>query len=135
MQKKHILIVEDEFRVLWLMKEFLSSLGPNYVIETADSGSVALDKTQSVTWDLVITDNCMPGMSGLDLIGTIKRKSPSTLFILMTAYGSNETEQTTQRLGVYRYMLKPFSMADLKRIIADALPITENNLPTITQEP
>ena len=133
MNKKRILIVEDEARVAMLMKQFLASLGSNYAVETVASGNEALAKMQANTWDLVITDNRMPGITGLELIETIRQQSPSTLVILMTAYGSDEVEQATQRLGVYQYMIKPFPMSDLKRIIAEALPLVQAE--TAVEEP
>jgi small GTP-binding protein len=107
------------------MKQFLASLGSNYALETAVSGNEALEKMKTNLWDMVITDNRMPGITGLELIETIKQQSPSTLVVLMTAYGSDEVEQATQRLGVYQYMIKPFPMTDLKRVIIDALPIAQ----------
>ena len=72
-------------------------------------------------WDLVLTDHCMPGMTGLKLIETLQTLSPATRTILITAYGTDELEQAAQRLHVYRYMTKPFPLGDLKRVVQSAL--------------
>ncbi len=120
-KKKRVLIVEDEVNVSLLMKESLADLGPDYDVDTAMSGEEALRKFERNGWDLVVTDYRMPGISGLQLIETLKKRSPSTLSILITAYGTEEVEQAAQQLKVFRYMTKPFPLADLKRVISDAL--------------
>ncbi len=120
-KKKRVLIVEDEVNVSLLMKESLSDLGPSYDVDTAMSGEEALRKFENDGWDLVVTDYRMPGISGLELIETLKNRSPATLSILITAYGTEEVEQAAQQLHVFKYMTKPFPLADLKRVITDAL--------------
>jgi small GTP-binding protein len=120
-KKKRVLIVEDEVNVSLLMKESLTDLGPDYAVDTAMSGEEALRKFDRNGWDLVVTDYRMPGISGLQLIETLKNRSPSTLSILITAYGTEEVEQAAQQLKVFKYMTKPFPLADLKRVITDAL--------------
>lgn len=119
--KKRVLIVEDEVNVSLLMKESLADLGPDYDVDTAMSGEEALGKFERNGWDLVVTDYRMPGISGLQLIETLKKRSPSTLSILITAYGTEEVEQAAEQLHVFKYMTKPFPLADLKRVIRDAL--------------
>lgn len=126
MKPKRILIVEDDARVAFLLKEHLSSLGPDYTVEMASSGSQALEQVERHRCDLVITDNRMPGITGLELIETLKEKAPATVTMLMTAYGSEELEQAAQRLNVYHYMTKPFPMADLTRVVQDALALKQD---------
>ncbi len=118
---KRVLIVEDEVNVSLLMKESLADLGSDYEVDTAMSGEEALRKFERIGWDLVVTDYRMPGISGLQLIQTLKSKAPATLSVLITAYGTEEVEQAAQRLKVFKYMTKPFPLADLKRVIKDAL--------------
>ncbi len=120
-KKKRVLIVEDEVNVSLLMKESLADLGPGYDVDTAMSGEEALRKFERNGWDLVVTDYRMPGISGLQLIETLKSRFPSTLSILITAYGTEEVKQAAQQLQVFKYMTKPFPLADLKRVITDAL--------------
>ena len=127
MQTKRILLVEDDRSIALLMKEHLGDLGPGYHVETAPSGEDALKQFEQGTWDLVVTDNRMPGMSGLELIETLKEKSPAVLTILMTGHGSEEVRQAAQRLNVYHYMTKPFPLSDLGRVINDALSLQNRN--------
>jgi small GTP-binding protein len=125
MRKKRILLVEDEASVAFLMKEHLTSLGPEYEVASACCGEEALEQMECGEWDLVVTDLCMPGITGIELIEKLKQKKPATLTILITAYGSDEVKQAAQRLNVYYYMTKPFPLADLSRVIKDALSLKQ----------
>jgi small GTP-binding protein len=122
---KRVLIVEDDPSMKFLLKDGLIDLGAKFYVETAPSGEAALEKLSQGHWDLVVTDNRMPGMSGLQLIEVVKERAPATLTILITAYGSEEVEQAARRLNVYHYMAKPFPLADLKRVIEDALTFSQ----------
>lgn len=121
MKKKRILLVEDDASIGFLMKEHLSELGSDYEVQSVASGEEALKETEQQSWDLVVTDNRMPGISGIELIETLRDKAPATLTILITGYGSDEVQQKAQQLKVYHYMTKPFPLADLSRVIKDAL--------------
>ena len=126
MSQKRVLLVEDEATVAFLMKESLVDLGSDYHVGTAASGEEALGKMEKTKWDLVVTDLRMPGITGLELIRTLKDKSPTTMTVLMTAYGSEEVQQAAQRLNVYNYLTKPFPLADLRRVIQDAFALKNN---------
>lgn len=126
---KRVLVVEDDAMVALLIKDGLADLGATFEIETVSSGEEALGKIEQGKWDLVVADQRMPGMSGLQLIETLKDKKPATLTILITAYGSDEVEQAARRLNVYHYMTKPFPLADLKRVIEDALAFSQDTDP------
>lgn len=129
---KRVLVVEDDPSVAFLIKDGLADLGAKFYIETAPSGEVALEKIAQGHWDLVVTDQRMPGMSGLELIEMLKDRTPTLLTILITAYGSEEVERAARRLNVYHYMAKPFPLVDLKRVIEDALAFSQSDdaLPT-----
>jgi small GTP-binding protein len=116
-----VLVAEDDVNVAFLIKDGLADLGADFEIETVGSGEEALARIDQDKWDLVVTDHRMPGITGLELIEALKDRVPSTLSILMTAYGSEEVELAAQRLNVYHYMTKPFPLVDLKRVIEQAL--------------
>jgi len=126
---KRVLVAEDDAMVALLIKDGLADLGATFQIETVSSGEEALRKIEHGKWDLVVTDQRMPGMSGLQLIETLKDQNPATLTILITAYGSDEVEQAARRLNVYHYMTKPFPLVDLKRVIEDALAFSQGTDP------
>ncbi len=125
MRKKRVLLVEDQANVALLMAESLAGLDPDLEVVTAASGEEALQRMEQKVWDLVVTDYRMPGITGLQLIETSKLKTPTTLWVLMTAYGSEEVRQAAERLDVYHYMTKPFPLADLRRVIQEALAFQE----------
>ena len=75
-QPKTILLVDDQDEYRIITKWFLGSFG--FVVETVRTAEEALARFDSKTHDLVITDNSMPGMSGVEMAHIIKLRSPST---------------------------------------------------------
>ena len=119
-RRKRILVVDDEVKLAFLLKQSLLNLGPEYEIETANSALEALKIMEGDPCDLVITDFRMRGMGGLDLMRAVKSESPETLVILMTAYGSPEIVAEARRLDVYRYITKPFPIEEFQKIVREA---------------
>jgi two-component system, NtrC family, response regulator AtoC len=119
--RKRVLVVDDEARLAFLLKQSLLSLGPDYEIQTANTGYDALSIMEHDPCDLVITDYRMEGMGGLDLMRAIRSRRPTTLIILMTAYGSDEVQAEAERLQAYRYITKPFPIEEFQRIVLEAL--------------
>jgi len=118
---RRILIVDDEEKVAFFLRESLEELGQDFAIEAAGSAEEALEKIESQPFDLVISDLRMPGIDGLELLEKVKEESPNTRLILMTAYGSDEVEAEARRLEVYEYITKPFHVSDLIEVARDAL--------------
>jgi CheY-like chemotaxis protein len=118
---KRILIVDDEEKVVFFLRESLEELGHDVTIGTAQSAEEALEKIATQPYDLVISDLRMPGIDGLQLIEAVKEKYPSTRFILMTAYGTDEVEARARHLDVYDYITKPFHVSDLLDVTRHAL--------------
>ncbi len=114
-----MLIVDDEER---LRKGLARSLahGTRRTL-TAASGEEALSLLKGRKIDLVITDLVMPGMDGMTLVGNIKSTAPSTKMIIITAYGSAESMQEAEELGVACYLAKPFDLSRLKSSVNELL--------------
>jgi CheY-like chemotaxis protein len=121
MKKKRVLLVEDDRNVALVIKDCLADLDAVSEVELVTSGEEALQRMTQHDWDLVLTDHCMPGITGLELIESLKPLSPATRTILITAYDTDELEQAARRLNVYRYMTKPFALGDLKCVVQSAL--------------
>lgn len=135
MEKKRILLVEDDASIAFLMKEHLSGLGSDYEIGAAASGEEALRQFDQGMWDLVITDNIMRGITGLELIQALQDRCPTVVTILITGYGSDQVLESAHQLNVFRYMNKPFPLADLNRVIQDAFSLKPvKSLPGLVQE-
>ncbi len=119
--ERRILIVDDEEKVVFFLRESLEELGADFVVEAAGSGEEALEKIEAQPFDLVISDLRMPGIDGLELLERVKELSPETRLILITAYGSDEVEAGARRLEIYEYITKPFHVSDLIEAARDAL--------------
>ncbi|HSS30288.1 MAG TPA: sigma-54 dependent transcriptional regulator [Nitrospiraceae bacterium] len=116
-QAERILIVDDDPSMRTALMESVRRLG--YDVQGAIDGADAVERVgRSKPW-LVVTDLKMPRLGGLDLIKEIKSRSPQTLMVLMTAYGTVETAVEAMKFGASDYILKPFSTDLLERVIAN----------------
>ena len=126
MGQKHILIVDDDNSILRMLEFGLKKLGPNYHISTAENMTSAMRQIEEIQFDLIITDYMMPGMTGVDLVRAVRRLSPATQVVLMTAYGTNKLRDTTDNLHIDGYLNKPFTMDQIRDIVRQsALSIVE----------
>lgn len=119
--KTQMLIVDDDQAVVTILAESLQKVDGNYVVDTASSGDEALERVREESYQLVITDYKMPGMSGLDLVRGINAVSPETQVVLMTAYGTSELRETVGHLGLSGYLDKPFTMEQIREIVEKAV--------------
>jgi DNA-binding NtrC family response regulator len=101
-----ILIVDDDSSLALFISEILTDAGHEPAV--VGSGREAMEKVEHATWDLVVTDLRMPGMSGLELIQWLKRYDPRITALAITAYGSIETAVQAIRAGAADYITKPF---------------------------
>jgi len=92
-----------------------------YIVQTAASGSEAIQRVQNSSFDLVFLDLRMPGMDGLTVLKTIVVSAPDMQVILLTAHGSLESAIAALRLGASDYLLKPASPAQIISSAAKAL--------------
>jgi CheY-like chemotaxis protein len=90
MKKKRVLLVEDDPNVAFVIKAGLADFAATSEVEIAASGEAALQRLTQHAWDLVLTNHCMPGMTGLKLIETLKTLAPTTRTILITAQDTVE---------------------------------------------
>jgi two-component system, NtrC family, response regulator AtoC len=114
--KPRILIADDEPG----QRQFISgSLSRNHDITVAANGLEASQLLARRSFDLVITDERMPGMSGIELIRWMRENSPETPVIVLTAYGSVETAVEAIKLGAEEYLTKPLKSPDELRIVVE----------------
>jgi CheY-like chemotaxis protein/signal transduction histidine kinase/GGDEF domain-containing protein len=124
-QRSRILIVDDDRIILDLLHRTFhaaSEAGAGYIVETAASGEAALAILSRQRVDLLITDQKMPGMTGLELIAEARKLDPDLPTILLTAYTDPEDLVLAINEGrVYRYVVKPWNTADLLMTVKNAL--------------
>ena len=101
-----ILIVDDEPFNLDVLEQELTDRG--YVIERAQSGVQALEKSESFRPDLVLLDYMMPGMNGIEVLTELRNRESDIPIIMVTAHGSIEVAVQAMKLGAHDFVLKPF---------------------------
>ena len=114
-----LLIVDDEKNVRESMVRLLR--GKGYDVEGAKSGTVALQKIRSESFDLLVADFLMPGMNGLEMFRRAKEINPEIEAIMLTGYGTPEREIEAKKLGVKKFVRKPTTMDHLANVIEDTL--------------
>lgn len=114
---ERVLIVDDDPSMRTALVESVRRLG--YDVQGAIDGADALERVGRFRPWLVLTDLKMPRMTGLDLIKEMKARAPQAMIVLMTAYGTVETAVEAMKQGASEYLLKPFSMDLLERVIAN----------------
>ncbi len=121
--KKKILIVDDEIKMRRVLQITLEEEG--YRVEEAKSGEEALKKLSASSFDLVISDMKMPGISGVDLLKKAKESDPGKCFIIMTAYGTVQSAVQAMKYGADDYILKPFDIEEMKITVSRALDVKQ----------
>lgn len=106
-----ILVVDDEPPQLELISGFLKKQG--FEVTLAESGEKALQIFRRESFDLVLTDQRMPNLSGLDLLKAVRAVNPETPVIVVTAYGSIETAVSAIKAGATDYLTKPLNLDEL----------------------
>lgn len=128
MKKPIILCVDDETTILDSLKiELKAILGNDYLIETAECGSDALDLIEELVADnyqipLVISDYIMPDLKGDELLKRIHKILPNTLKIMLTGQADLEAVGNAIKYArLYRYIAKPWQIEDLKLTVKEAV--------------
>ena len=114
-----ILLIDDETDVQYSFRRIFDSA--EIEIVPANSGEEGLKLIPKLKPDLVIMDVRMGGISGLETLRRLRQTDSKLLVIMMTAYGTTQTAIEAMKLGAYDYLLKPFDIAKLKQIVANAL--------------
>ena len=114
-----ILIVDDDSSGLKATAEVLQREG--YELFTATGGRAALEILDAENVDVVITDEKMPDMSGIDLLKYIHANHPYTQVILLTAYGSVDSAVEAIQTGAISYREKPIRIELLRQTVKSAL--------------
>jgi DNA-binding NtrC family response regulator len=114
-----VLVVDDERLIRWSIAEMLTHAG--HTVVEAENGAAAIRAlTSAGPIDAVFLDFRLPDSDDLQLLATIRRISPNSSVILMTAYGSPEVTSGAIELGVYQVISKPFELHDLNPLLMKA---------------
>lgn len=119
MKKPSILLIDDDDSLRRVMEFSLVEAG--YTVRAAASGEEGVAAFEQNAFDAVITDITMPGMSGLDVLKTIRQADPGLPVIIITAYGTIESAVEAIRQGAVDYITKPFNRDEMRLALERAL--------------
>ncbi len=115
-----ILAVDNESSVTTSLKYVFTS--PRFEVLTVDSGSAALARLETLgdPYDLIIVDQKMPNLTGVELVNAIRQRGISGQIIVLSAHVSAEVREAYERMNVYAILPKPFDLGEL-RLTVDQL--------------
>jgi DNA-binding NtrC family response regulator len=116
-----ILIVEDEAKMRRLLELNLGDDG--FTTFSAEDAETGLKLLRENSIDLILTDLKLPGMNGLEFLQTVKRQNAALPVVVMTAFGSVETAVDAMKAGASDYVLKPFSLTEMRIVIHKELDV------------
>jgi len=119
--QKRILIVDDDVTLGDVLRQALELYSRTYHVWLARNADEALAHISRRTFDLIVTDIKMEGLSGLQLLEALRQVAPDTRTVAMTAFSSAEIEERARTLGVYQYVTKPFTVQAFRALITAAL--------------
>jgi response regulator RpfG family c-di-GMP phosphodiesterase len=118
-ERPRVLIVDDEKFIRDILADFLGMEG--YIVRTAEDGAAALVELHNAHYDLIISDLKMPRMGGIELLDAIGTTAPNALTVIMTGFGTVETAIDAMKRGAYDYILKPFKVEEVIRVVQRGL--------------
>src|SRR3954464_14149863 len=116
---RRILVVDDSELVCQQLSQMLAL--PDRRIKVVHDGTTALEWLVERNFSLVLTDLCLPGIGGLDLIREIRLRNLPVTVIVMTGHASIDTAVAAMKLGAYDYLLKPIDSVRLRVLVEQAL--------------
>ncbi len=116
-----ILVVDDEDSIREYLAMMLEREG--YDVQAAADGKKAVRLSSKESFDAVITDIQLPGMTGIDLLSAFRESDPTVPIIIVTGHASQESAIEALNLGAFYYLLKPVSNEELKQVVRNALEV------------
>ena len=114
-----ILLVEDDSAIVATLRRVQADEG--YEVWIEKTGDAGLARAVADSFDVVLTDLRMPGMNGLELVRKLHVARPRLPILMMTAHGTTGTAIEATQSGAYAYLLKPFEMPELLKLVAQAV--------------
>ena len=119
MDKKNILIVDDEESIRWVFKKGLEKEG--YEVHCAEKAADAFRMAQETPYAVIFLDIILPDINGLEALTTLQKIDPELLTIIITAQSSMQNAIEAMRLGAYDYLIKPFDLEQVCLLTEKAL--------------
>ncbi len=125
--KARVLFVDDEERIVNLLRlGFLST----YQVFTATGGEQALGIIRNNAIDVIVSDQRMPGMTGIELLTCVRKESPNTVRLLLTGYSDlSAIVGSVNEAEVFRFINKPWKQDEIRATLAEAVEIAQIKVP------
>lgn len=120
-----ILVVDDDVTIRDTLYELLSE---DYFCQTAENAEQAFAKLEVDTYDVVLTDISMPGLSGLELLGQVRQRFPDIPVIIISGISDQEHAQGLIKLGAFDFLLKPFKLEVVEKSVKRAVELRRHLL-------
>lgn len=127
--KLRVLVVDDEEGMRLGIERVLKNFSPrvpqlekevSFAIEHAATGEAGLEKIDRLKPHILLLDNKLPGMDGIEVLDTLSKRNADILIIMITAYASIEIAVKATKCGAYDFLPKPFTPDELKTIMQKA---------------
>ncbi len=119
---ERLLIIEDEDTLCTSLQRVLSREG--YEVEIADSAESAFKLLEHKSYDLIITDIILPGISGIELLAKYRKINNAQKVIVITAFASQAMAEESSKVGAFDFIVKPLMHDEMKRAVRKALEIS-----------
>ena len=116
-----LLIVDDDDNIRDTLYDLLSD---DYLCHAARTAEEALDFLRQRSYDVVLTDISMPGLSGVELLSLVMQENPHTPVIIISGISDSEYAEGLLRMGAFDYILKPFSLEAVESSVGLALEVS-----------
>ncbi len=120
-RRGRVLLVDDDFQLLDLLEKVIANLGYAVGARADPEDALKAFQTAPAQWDILLADQTMPQMSGLDLIAQVKRVRPDLPVILMSGFSDLLTEQQRLNAGIAAVLSKPVLARELAQALNEAM--------------
>ncbi len=116
---RKILIVDDDESIRYILARVLKKEG--YIVETAETGEAAVEKSSRQPYDLTLVDLKLPDVDGTALLAKIRSLNSETVIIMLTGYASEQDRRKAMNNGADAYLTKPVKTIELTKLIKQKL--------------
>ena len=116
--KPTVLVIDDDSEIRYSLNRVLGPKG--YEVQTASSGEEGIKTANSLKPAVILLDNRMQGITGIETLQHLRTSSQHSMVILMTAYGTTQTAIEAMKFGAFDYVIKPFSPQKILELVANA---------------
>jgi len=117
--KPTVLVIDDESEIRYSLNRVLASKG--YEVLFAASGEEGIEEAEKHKPHVILLDNRMGGISGIETLQHLRTASSASMSVLMTAYGTTQTAIEAMKFGAFDYIIKPFSPQKIIQIVENAV--------------